>query len=111
LSLQVFRVDILVAFIVIGRFALPAAETTAAAAAAAGENRTAQHQTLQGLTDKQILSYTTVNMHILQNLIFIYKELTGRIFFSPFQQITDVILQSVQLARLGSMHEYVLRCK
>lgn len=37
LGLQVFGVDVLVVFIVIWRFALPAAETAAAATAAASE--------------------------------------------------------------------------
>lgn len=53
LGLQVFRVDILVVFIVVRWFTLPTAETTAAATAAAGEQRTAQDQTLQEVTSKQ----------------------------------------------------------
>lgn len=46
LGLQVFGVDVLVVSVFFGRLALPVAETAAAATAAAGEQRTAQHQTL-----------------------------------------------------------------
>lgn len=50
LGLQVFGVDILVVFVVVGWFTFPTAETTAAATAAAGEQCTAHDQTLQEKT-------------------------------------------------------------
>lgn len=53
LGLQVFGVDILVVFIVVGRLTLPAAETEAAAAAEARGQSTAQNQALRGSTRKK----------------------------------------------------------
>lgn len=47
LGLQVLGVDILVVLVVVGRFALPAAEAAAAATAAARKQRAAENQALQ----------------------------------------------------------------
>lgn len=62
MGLQVFGVDVLIVFIVVGRFALPTAETAAAATAAAREQRAAHNQTLQGFKttfshSEAVLSY------------------------------------------------------
>lgn len=59
LGLQVFGVDILVVFVVVGWFTFPTAETTAAATAAAGEQCTAHDQTLQEKTRNTTLKTKT----------------------------------------------------